>query len=349
MCQSYPQAFCSQACGQPGFGGDLTPASVNVDISGISVTDFPALWLQGIIEGTGWCGGHNSYIYEYSFSGSAVSGSYTIPLEWTQYYTGIYYDPYRYYACTGQADFPFSGKLTKYYGGYAVGWDGVTCPAPLAIGDIYSEQIFTAIRVRVWAQYETGIGSRICSTLVVLDEQGGGSGLFSGCTEYGPHSCFSATMDNGKQTPHENCPTGPNPCFNNSWHNAWGGTAILSPSGMFIGKCYLHHFDDVAWHPIAKIVTIPLYVQFALEEAQVSLIATYRMSYGNTSFVGEACVSGDWNDNMKYCHLSSPVLSEMPVGPVTVEVLELRHDGGTTIWDTGMDLVSPIYSGVLGG
>ena len=346
-CQSGPQAFCSQACGQPGYeDGQLTPASVTVNISGISVTDFPALWLKGIlVNGPGqWCNGHESYIYQYSFSGSAVSGSYVVPLQWTRYYTGIYYDPYRYYACTGYVDVPFSGTLTKYYGGT----DDYGCPASLVIGDVYSEQIFTAIRVRVYAQYESGVGSRVCVQLSVNEGQGEGSVLFQGCTEYGPYSCFSATIENSKQTPHENCPTGPSPCFNNPWHNAWGGTAVLTPSGTFLGKCYLHHFDDVAWHPAAKIVYLPVYVQFALEEAEVTLIATYRMSYGNKSFIGEACIESDWGDNMKYAHLTSPVLFEKPVGPVTVEILDLHHDGETTFWDQSMDLVSPLYSGVLG-
>ena len=112
-CCSAPQAFCAKACGHPASGGSYTPASVTVNISGIEVTDFPALWLQGIIEGTGWCGGHNAYVYEFSFSGSALSGSYTVPLEWKQHWDSSL-GRWVYDACSGSVLVPFSGKLSQY-------------------------------------------------------------------------------------------------------------------------------------------------------------------------------------------------------------------------------------------
>ena len=336
------------------------PAVVRVNLSGITVASDCQYWLRGIgvpfPGGGAWCNEIWAGFRKFDFEGSAVNGSYDVPIGLTGQGT---YGRY----CGGYLDVPFDGRLENFTS------EGMGDPCDGGCDNFYStEAIYTKLRIGVGGVYvrktspsfphpevppEFGI---FTVSVSIITASGSGTGLFSGVSEQFPlypvenRLCFGGnnefgegtTLSNSYDTPYSCVPYGGNPCWFVDFVPAWGGTATIGavPSA----GCVKFPFHIKSFGPL-QVLGSYLGAYLDLDDSllphSVPLWIAYKFSYEGGEYINELCSYSDG-----YPFLAMPYTPG--IGLVTLEILSMTNASASNIvWDQSADEAPHIIAGVF--
>lgn len=332
------------------------PAMVRVNLSGITVASACQYVLWGYpVPGPGqWCNEIYWAYRRFNFEGSALDGSYDIPIGLTGQGT---YGKY----CGGYIDVPFESQLHNHSSatGYTHGCD-VGC------GDFYSVQaIYTKLRISVGGVYvvkreiyfphrevppEFGLFN---VQVNLMTASGGGTPLFSAASDqfslYPAENrlCFGdsddpITLANNYDTPYVCQPYGGAPCWFVDFVPAWGGTATVgavASAGCVPFKFHIKSFGPL--QSLGSYLGAYLDLDDSLLPHSVPVRIGYKFSYEDAEYVNEVCVSSGG-----YPFIAMPYTPG--IGLVTLEILSMTNDSAShIIWDSSADEAPHELSGVF--
>ena len=331
------------------------PAVVRVNLSGITVASDCQYWYRrwGV-----WCDYSEGGWRKFDFEGSALDGSYDVPIGLTgQGDFGRY--------CGGFVDVPFNGRLENFYP-----QDYIDDPCSYGCGDYDStDAVFTKLRVSVGGAYVKKVDPQFphpevppefmvfTVSVYVLTDSDSGYKVFQGSSEQFPlypveaRTCFGTEgqgiVIHNSQSPYE-CDLGDGSyagdgiCPGLGFHPGWDGTATISAATS--SGCVPFYFHIKSFGPLQSLGSYLggyLDLDDDLLPQTVRLRIAYKFSFERGESINEVCSYSNG-----YPFIGMPYAPD--IGLVSLEILSMtNHSASNIIWDQSADEAPHELSGVF--